>query len=183
MHLEAALQSGVIQPSFNNEMNTKFLEKCVDPTIYITMFQEAYQLALNKLKKHIDHHSALPLFKAIQCFDPRYIHAQQHHCNISLYLEIQEFKNPTDQIIQEWGIYCSLEEEFENDEFDLDKYWKSKTKSLSNLSKLALEYIWLPVSGVDVERSFSAYANILSNRRHALSENSIAALNFLYFNN
>jgi hypothetical protein len=61
-----------------------------------------------------------------------------------------------------------LEEEFENDEFDLNIYWKSKINSLPNLSKLALEYIWLPVSGVDVERSFSAYTNILSDRRHAL---------------
>ena len=61
-----------------------------------------------------------------------------------------------------------LEEEFENDEFDLNIYWKSKINSLPNLSKLALEYIWLPVSGVDVERSFSAYTNILSDRRHVL---------------
>jgi hypothetical protein len=53
------------------------------------MFWEVYQLALNKLKKYIDYHSALPLFKAIQCFDPRYIHAQQHHYNINLYSEIQ----------------------------------------------------------------------------------------------
>jgi len=44
-------------------------------------------------------------------------------------------------------------------------YWKSKINSLPNLSKLALEYIWLPVSGVDIEQSFSAYTNIL---RHAL---------------
>ena len=41
---------------------------------------------------------------------------------------------------------CELEEEFGNDEFDLNIYWKSKINSLPNLSKLALEYIWLPVS-------------------------------------
>ena len=164
VHLEAALQSGVIQPPFNDQMNAKFLEKNFDSSAYVTMFREVYQLALNKLKKHIDHHSALPLFKAIQCFDPRYIRAQQHHYNINLYSEIQEFKKPTDQIIQEWGIYYSLEEEFENDELDLDIYWKGKIRSLPNLSKLALEYIWLPVSGVDVERSFSAYTNILSDK-------------------
>ena len=80
------------------------------------------------------------------------------------------------------GIYCSLKEELEDDELDLNIYWENKIRSLPNLSKLALEYIWLPVSGVDVERSFSAYTNILSDRRHALSENSVAALNFLYFN-
>jgi hypothetical protein len=182
IQLEAALQTGIIQPPFSDEMKIKFLERNVDLTVFTTMFQEAYQLAFNKFKKHIDYHSALPLFKAIQCFDPRYIRAQQCHYNISLYSEIQEFKKPTDQIIQEWGIYCSLEEELEDDEFDLNIYWENKIRSLPNLSKLALEYIWLPVSGVDVERSFSAYTNILSDRRHALSENSVAALNFLYFN-
>jgi hypothetical protein len=140
VHLEAALQSGVIQPPFNDQMNAKFQEKNFDLSAYVAIFQEVYQLALNKLKKHIDHHSALPLFKAIQCFDPQYIHAQHYHYNIDLYSEIQEFKKPMDQIMQECGIYCSLEEEFENDELDLDIYWKDKIRSLPNLSKLALEY-------------------------------------------
>ena len=53
---------------------------------------------------------------------------------------------------------------------------------LPELSSLALIYIWLPVSGVDVERSFSSYKNILSDRRVALKEESIKMLNFLYFN-
>ena len=39
---------------------------------------------------------------------------------------------------------------------------------------------WLPVFGVDVERSFSSYKNILSDRRIALKEESIQMLNFLY---
>ena len=38
------------------------------------------------------------------------------------------------------------------------------------------------MSGVDVERSFSSYKNILSDRRIALKEESIQMLNFLYFN-
>ena len=47
---------------------------------------------------------------------------------------------------------------------------------------MALIYIWLPVSGVDIERSFSNYKSILSDRRIALKEESIQMLNFLYFN-
>ncbi len=43
-------------------------------------------------------------------------------------------------------------------------------------------YIWLPVSGVDVECNFSSYKSILSNRRVALKEESIKMPNFLYFN-
>jgi hypothetical protein len=40
----------------------------------------------------------------------------------------------------------------------------------------------LPVSGVDIERSFSNYKSTLSDRRIALKEGSIQMLNFLYFN-
>ena len=59
---------------------------------------------------------------------------------------------------------------------------RGKIHLLPELSTIALVYIWLPVSGVDVERSFSSYKSILSNRRIALKEESIQMLNFLYFN-
>jgi hypothetical protein len=144
-HLEIALKLGTRSP-FNDELKNKFLENNVDPKLYIKMFQEAFLIALSKLKKHIDYHPALPLFKAIQCFDPRYIRT---HCNgINSYSEIEEFKRPEKKIVEEWEIYCSLKEEFENDELDLDNYWTNKTEMLPNLSKLALDYIWLPVSGL-----------------------------------
>ncbi|CAG8838338.1 55_t:CDS:1, partial [Racocetra persica] len=91
------------------------------------------------------------------------------------------FNKPSNQLIQEWGIYCGGEEIFELD-FDIEKYWLEKARFLPCLSKLALKYIWLPISGVDIERSFSAYKNILSDKRHSLSPESIEILNMLYFN-
>ena len=75
-----------------------------------------------------------------------------------------------------------MEEIIEEGELDLDKYWSEKSITLPNLSKVALIYIWLPVAGVDVERSFSNYKNILSERRMRLSEKSISMLNLLYHN-
>src|SRR5260364_191248 len=68
-----------------------------------------------------------------------------------------------------------------SEDFDLDKYWHEKMALLPNLSKIALVYIWLPVSGVDVKRSFLAYNRILANNRNALPENSLRMLNFLNF--
>jgi len=97
------------------------------------------------------------------------------------YRIIEEFQSLTDTLIQEWIIYCGLNESAE--EFiNLDVYWQSKAHILPELTALALVYIWLPVSGVDVERSFSSYNNILSDKRVALKEESIRILNFLYFN-
>jgi hypothetical protein len=184
VQLEAQLQSGVTNPPLSNEIMNKFTAFNIDSSTYLSRFQEAYQLALKKFKKHIDQHPTLLLFKAIQCFDPQYLHSQQARQDINLYKCIPEFENPSNTIIYEWGIYCKLDETFDYDNnFDLDAYWKEKIRYLPNLSQIALVYIWLPVSGVDVERSFSVYKNILTDRRQALSENSISILNFLYFNN
>ena len=164
----------------------EIVSKCnqynVDPSIYKSYFKQAYQLALDKWNKHIQHHSALPLFRDIQCFDPRFIHTQINRQNITSYTNIIEFQNPTNVLLDEWSIYCRLEEIIEEGELDLNNYWKEKHTILPNLSKIAQIYIWLPVAGVDVERSFSNYKNILSERRMRLSEKSISMLNFLYHN-
>ncbi|CAG8614198.1 6497_t:CDS:1, partial [Cetraspora pellucida] len=68
-HLEVLLQSGIIEPPISKEIKHKFEDNHFKIDAYITIFHEVYQLAFNKLKKHIDQHLALSLFKAIQCFD------------------------------------------------------------------------------------------------------------------
>lgn len=47
--------------------------------------------------------------------------------------------------------------------------------------KIKCEYI--PMVSVDVERSFSMYKSILSDRRHNLTESNVAKLNFIQYNN
>lgn len=178
---QAALEYGANDPSILPEIIAKCNSCNVNPSAYTPYFKQAYQLALDKWNKHIRQHSALPLFRNIQCFDPRFVRAQVNRQNIISYTNIIEFQNPTNVLLDEWGIYCRLEEIIEG-ELDLDNYWKEKSTTLPNLSKIALIYIWLPVAGVDVERSFSDYKNILNERRIRLSEKSISILNFLYHN-
>ena len=177
----ARLFSGVEIPPKSNEMIKLCEDFNIDLTIHDSFFKEAFQLALAKFDKHINNNSTISIFTATRCFDPRFIQLQPHHHNILLYKDIKEFKNPRNELITEWGIYCGLNELFEED-FDLDSYWQEKLEILPNLSKLAVIYIWLPISGVDVERSFSAYNRILADNRQNLSENSISMLNFLNFN-
>ncbi|CAG8500199.1 6918_t:CDS:2, partial [Scutellospora calospora] len=97
--LEAQLQSGTVNPPLNDKILTIFNTLHIDSSRYIVGFREAYQSALNKFKKHIDQHQTLPLFKAIQCFDPYYFHSQQSRQNINLYKYIPEFENPNSAII------------------------------------------------------------------------------------
>ena len=54
-------------------------------------------------------------------------------------------------------------------EINLDEYWMNLGDKLPILSKIALDYIWLPVSSFSVERSFSIYNNILDENRQNLS--------------
>ena len=78
-------------------------------------------MAYEKCEKHISHHSALLLFKAIQCFDPRFIQSNAINHNMSNYRLIEEFCSSTDILIQEWDIYCGLNELAE-ELIDLDVY-------------------------------------------------------------
>ena len=78
-------------------------------------------------------------------------------------------------------IYCNLYENFDEN-FNLNNYWNEKINIFPALTPIALKYIWLPVSGVDVERSFSNYKSILTNKCTALKEDSIKKLKIMYFN-
>ena len=97
------------------------------------------------------------------------------------YKIVKKFHSPTDVLIQEWVIYYGLNESAE-ELIDLDIYQRSKIHLLPELSTIALVYIWLPVSGIDIEHNFSNYKSILSDRRITLKEESIQMLNFFYFN-
>ena len=179
--LQAFLSSGRRNPPISNEIEQTLEETNYEKGQFISLFSKAFASAYEKCEKHISQHPALPLFKAIQCFDPRFIQSNITNHRMVDYRIIEEFQSPTDILIQEWAIYCGLNESAE-ELIDLDKYWQNKTGLLPELSTLALIYIWLPVSGVDVECSFSSYKSILSDRRVALKEESIQMLNFLYFN-
>ena len=180
--LQAFLSSGRRNPPISSEIDQILDEENFSKESFVTLFSQAFSLAYEKCGKHISHHPALSLFKAIQCFDPRFIQSNVANHDMMDYGIIEEFHCPTDNLIQEWAIYCGFNEPAGEELLDLDEYWQGKTRLLPELSALALVYIWLPVSGVDVERSFSSYKAILSDRRIALKEESIQMLNFLYFN-
>ena len=180
----AFLRNGTNNPPFSVEMSQLILRNNYqNHAPFIPIFSEAFKLALTKFEKHTNNHSALPLFRATQCFNPQFIQSSTNYHNLSNYSLIMEFQNPSNEIINEWATYCGLSEIFEEGSLDLNQYWQEKKGIFPNLSKIAFIYIWLPISGVDVERSFSNYKRILEDRRRALSENSIEMLNFLYYNN
>jgi len=122
MSLQAFLSSGRRNPPISNEMEQIFDGANYNKRPLIEIFSRAFVLAYEKYEKHISNYPALSLFKAIQCFDPRFIQSNTAYHNMENYRIIKEFQFPTDTLIQEWAIYCGFNKSIE--EFkDLDIYW------------------------------------------------------------
>ena len=64
----------------------------------------------------------------------------------------------------------------------LFEYWGSMTDRFPILSSIARDAIWMPVTSVDIERSFSQYKHLLNDRRDGLTEENTKTLMMLYFN-
>lgn len=60
--------------------------------------------------------------------------------------------------------------------FDLTLFWKSKASALPELFKLASCYTTKTIGSYDVERSFSAYSEILDQKRRSLDQSTVIIL-------
>jgi len=86
------------------------------------------------------------------------------------------------ELFQQFNEYknCVLSKEYEN--LDNFKFWFIKMKDWPLLSSLIIGYLSVPVSGAEVERSFSSLFNILSDKRRRLTTDNLKNLLFLNFN-
>jgi hypothetical protein len=186
---ELRLQQLTSYIEFNrNSSNFGSLENLIiqlrfNPEDFYVIFRLAFEAAYNKFAVHIPNHPARRLFYSCQVFDPKYIYTGDiSQKDIRQYNAIHEFANPPDELLREWGIYCGLGNNEVLGEIELNQYWLNKATQLPILSKIALEYIWLPVSSCSVERSFSMYNSLLDSDRQNLSQESLKKLNMMYFN-
>ena len=120
---EAFLRNGVNNPPFSTEMTQLLSHNYQNYEYLFPILSEAFKITLTKFEKHVNIHSALPLFNAIQCFNPQFIQSSQSRHSLSNYNLILEFQNPSNVIITEWSIYCGLVETFEEGNLDLNLYW------------------------------------------------------------
>ncbi len=149
----------------------------------IILFQQSFFPALYKFDAHITEHPSRDLFQAIQIFDVKWFHQTPAAHDIQLYEQhLPELQLPSAALLQEWSLYVNIQD-YIYEEGELAQWWEGQSETLPLLTEIALDYIWLPVSNADVERSFSVYANILRNDRQRLSESSLRAMTFMYFNN
>ncbi|RIA79478.1 hypothetical protein C1645_840580 [Glomus cerebriforme] len=122
-------------------------------------------------------------FEATYIFDPKYIYTGNiSRRDIRQYNAIHKFANPSDELLREWEICCGLGNSEILGKIELNQYWLNKVIQLLILSKITLEYIWLPISSCSIERSFSMYNSLLDSNCQNLSQNSPKKLNMIYFN-
>ncbi|KAF0468394.1 transcription factor e2f6 [Gigaspora margarita] len=146
------LKSGTTNLQFGEEINT-CLNKYQTQIIYVSpVFQDAFKTALKKFDIYLLNHPCRSLFKSTQIFDPKFV---------SLAITNRDLYNYTNNI---------------------PELFQPSTDLFSEWLLYSLDYIWLPISSCAVERSFSAYNNILQDNRQNLSTESLKMLTILYFN-
>ena len=119
-NLTAYLESSRTAAHFGIELDEIITRLRFDPPEFYPIFQAAFEAAYKKFGLHIPNHSAHSLFCVAHIFDPKYMHignTQRH----SIYV-INEFNNPSNNLVHEWGIYCGLEFDGSVDESKLDVY-------------------------------------------------------------
>ena len=145
----------------------------------IKSFQQVFDLARKKLVNHLDKHQAFNLYKAVRVFDPRQLPSVTHE--ISEYTAIASLNNPSPELVQEWLIHTQYSETLPTP-FSLPDFWSSVMDRFPLLAAIASEMIWMPVTSVEAERSFSNYKHILNDRRESLTQENTKRLMMLYYN-
>lgn len=180
--LRSYLQVGSTKTSFGEETD-RLLAKLGQPERRkaIKSFQTVFQLSFIKLDGHLKNHPAYDFYQAVRVFDPRQLPCISH--DIDEYgSRVKALQNPSTDLMEEWLIYTKFREDNLPILLELPSFWSGMTGRFPLLSSIALDAIWLPVTSVDVERSFSQYKHLLSDRRESLTEDNTRSLIMLYYN-
>ena len=151
-------------------------------------FQDAFNLGKAKLEKHMDRQVILDTWKATRCFDPLQMKSfiASGKADFSLYAKPLQMKDNMDSRAQ-WRLYLAACERgdlpdarFEGTQ--LSDWWTAMKSEFPAIAQYALDYIWIPVSSAEVERSYSAFKNLFSDKRQNLTQSHVADYLFMMYN-
>ena len=120
---------------------------------------------------------ALALFKAVRVFDLKPLPVLS-----KTFTDHARYIPTMAEAAGEWQIYQDIVA-CETIPDDIATFWRSLQDRLPVLSALAKTYIALPVTSVDVERSFSEYGSVLSPLRCSLAPASLKSYCSVFYNN
>ena len=61
-------------------------------------------------------------------------------------------------------------------------FWYGMKERTPHLAEIASRYLSVPINSVDAERSFSAYSNVISDKRHNLHDANTKMLVSMCYN-
>jgi hypothetical protein len=101
----------------------------------------------------------------------------------------REFKHYTSipglgvQLQAQWDLYHTAVQELRGEPVgDVLSFWCGMRTRTPALADIALTYLSIPTNSVDAERSFSVYNNVITDKRHNLTDENTKRLCGLYFN-
>jgi hypothetical protein len=183
--LEKFFEAIILAMENNEDINSS--EEFIVKTI------NAIKSAKSKLGKYL-HTSKQPAYEflsQIRIFDTK----QAKNCEEFDSLELKQlnsipklinYLNEKDIVIranifQEYSKYKTFicDEEVQS---NVMEFWFKHKHDLPLLSSIIIGYLSVPISGAEVERSFSCLANILTDKRRSLITDNLKDLMFLNFN-
>ena len=154
-----------------------------DKTDLMSLFDQAYSLVASKLEKYVSlgGQPGIRFLQHVQFFNPS---------KLLLLPEISALDGvpglldvPDEQLrLYRSTLGPQALSAAVSTAIDLNMFWLSVQDRVPDLSNVAFKYMYATVHSADVERSFSLYNMILSDRRRRLSESSLRKFAFLYYN-
>ena len=182
-NLNVYLAEGITSDNVVAEVKSLFGQYKLDEVEadeFIYRFNIAFNVAQQKLQKHLNNSPSIPFFKAVRIIDPRQMPSLPK--DISRFSAIHGLNSPSPRLLSEWAIYRNIKQHELPDPFVLQEFWEGTKIRLPLLAEIALSVLQVPASSAEAERSFTDYGNILTDKRHNLSDENMKMLSMLYHN-
>ena len=157
---------------------------CEERTEVVVLVNSAFTAAQNKLHKYVvaGAQPALKFLEQVQILDPRNL------VNVDSTFDATDSIPGFEKVSRnEWDLYVNhlgpkAVKKSTDGQLDLVLFWKSNAAELLELYKLASCYCTASTGSYDVERAFSAYDDILDDKRRSLDQSTLKAFHFLNWN-
>lgn len=180
LHANTNLEQEDLQFCFEGEYDFT----CEEKKELVCLFSSAFTAAHAKLCKYVvdGAQPASKFLDQVPVLDPRNLIDVDHDFN-----SIDSIPGFEAVAKVEWELYVNslgplAVKHSKDGHLDLTWFWKSKASTLPELYKLASYYTTTTIGSYDVERSFSAYNEILDEKQRSLKESTIKAFHFLNWN-
>ena len=180
MNLYNHLRFSIYLDDYGEEITRIIEENNLNSHYWNSEFKKLYQKAWQKLDNLIKEHEAWSFLKAVRVFDPNQLDRvskdPKDYENVIPYLDFSQ------NVIKNQFIAYTKTKNFKDESQELIEFWKGLTNNCPELAKVAIRSLNMPVTSVDVERSFSMYRDILSHKRCSLKLDSISSLSMINYN-